>query len=142
MNGTLDMKTKTLIACLTIALLVLGQPVRAAGNPATAPSQTASFESRHHARQTQRPAKLSRPAVSGVIPRAIRGGNPLQMLNPFAPAKYGTAEENVSLDPDVPGKGNGITFLSIFFLAAFCICVNRGSFFFLGWLGCYCVGLF
>jgi len=39
-----------------------------------------------------------------VIPRAIRGGNPLQMLNPFAPAKYGTAEENVSLDPNVPEK--------------------------------------
>lgn len=26
--------------------------------------------------------------VTGVIPRAIRGGNPLEMLNPFAPAKY------------------------------------------------------
>jgi hypothetical protein len=109
------MKTKTLIACLATGLLTLGQPARAAGNTATALSHTASFESRHHARQTHRPANLSQPEVSGVIPRAIRGGNPLQMLNPFAPAKYGTAEENVSLDPDVPGKGNGITFLSISF---------------------------
>jgi hypothetical protein len=50
-----------------------------------------------------------------VIPSAIRGGDPLQMLNPRAPAKYGTAEENVSLDPDVPGKGNGIKFFSISF---------------------------
>jgi hypothetical protein len=50
-----------------------------------------------------------------VIPRAIRGGHPLQMLNPFAPAKYGTAEESVSLDPDVPGKGNGINFVTISF---------------------------
>jgi hypothetical protein len=50
-----------------------------------------------------------------VIPRAIRGGNPLQMLNPLAPAKYGTAEENVSLDPDVPGKWNGIKLFSISF---------------------------
>jgi hypothetical protein len=37
------------------------------------------------------------------------------MLNPLAPAKYGTAEENVSLDPDVPGKGSGIKVFSISF---------------------------
>jgi hypothetical protein len=109
------MRTKTLIACLATGLLTLGQPARAAGKPATAPSHPASFESRHHARQTHRPAKLSQPEVSGVIPRAIRGGNPLQMLNPFAPAKYGTAEENVSLDPDIPGKWDGIKFFSISF---------------------------
>jgi hypothetical protein len=109
------MRTKTLIACLASGLLTLGEPARAAGNPGTAPSHTASFEFRHHPRQTHRPATLSQRAVSGVIPRAIRGGHPLQMLNPFAPAKYGTAGENVSLDPDVPGKGNGINFFSISF---------------------------
>ena len=109
------MRTKTLIACLATAFLMVGQPARAAGNPATAHWHTASFESRHHARQTARPAALSQPAVSGVIPRAIRGGNPLQMLNPFAPAKYGTAEQSVSFDPDVPGKVNGINFFSISF---------------------------
>ena len=109
------MKTKTLIACLATGLLTLSQTARAAGTPTTAPSHTASFESRHHARQTHQPATVSQPGVSGVIPRAIRGGNPLQMLNPFAPAKYGTSEENVSFDPDVPGKANGINFFSISF---------------------------
>jgi hypothetical protein len=109
------MKTNSLIACLATGLLIFGQSAPAAGNPATAHSPTASFESRHHARQTHRPAALSEPAVSGVIPRAIRGGNPLQMLNPFAAAKYGRAEENVSFDPDVPGKGNGINFFSVSF---------------------------
>jgi len=109
------MKTKTLIACMATGLLTLGQAARAAANPATAPSHTASFESRHHARQTHRPASISERDISGVNPRAIRGGNPLQMLNPFAPAKYGTAEENVSLDPEVPGKGNGINLFSISF---------------------------
>jgi hypothetical protein len=109
------MKTKTLFTCLATGLLTLGQPVRAAAIPATSPSHTASFESRHHGRQTHRPATFSAQSISGVIPRAIRGGNPLQMLNPFAPAKYGTAEENVSLDPDVPGKGNGINLFSISF---------------------------
>jgi hypothetical protein len=100
------MKTKTLIAFLVTGLLTLCQPAWAARN---------SFESRLHARQTHQPVILSRPSVSGVIPRAIRGGNPLQMLNPFAPAKYGTAGENVSVDPDVPGKVNGINFVSISF---------------------------
>jgi hypothetical protein len=109
------MRIKTLIACLVTGLLTLGQPARAAGNPAAALSHRASFESRQHVRQTHRPATLSQKAVSGVIPRAIRGGNPLQMLNPFAPVKYGTAEENVSLESRHPGKGNGINFFSISF---------------------------
>lgn len=62
-------------------------------------------------------AKKKRPApappiyrknVDGVIPRAFqRGGNPLQMVNPYAPAKYGTAEEHVVLDPET-GKWKGI----------------------------------
>ena len=115
MLGTLDMKTKTLIGCLTTGLLALGQPARAAGNPASVPSHTASFEHSHHTHEARRPATFSTRDVSGVIPRAIRGGNPMQMLNPLAPAKYGTAEESVSLDPDVPGKVNGIKFLSISF---------------------------
>jgi hypothetical protein len=109
------MRTKILIAGLAAGFLMLSQPLRAAGHGVTASSHTASLESRHHARQTHRSATLSQPAVSGVIPRAIRGGNPLQMLNPLAPATYGTAEENVSFDPDLPGKGNGINFLSISF---------------------------
>jgi hypothetical protein len=109
------MRTTTLIACLAIGLLTSGQPVRAARNPATPHWHTASFESRHHARQTVRPAALSEPTVSGVIPRAIHGGNLLQMLNPFAPPRYSTAEENVSFDPDVPGKANGIKFFSVSF---------------------------
>ena len=100
------MRTKTLIACLVTGLLMLGQPAWAARN---------SFESRQRARQTHRPAILSQQAASGVIPRAIRGGNPLQMLNPLAPAKYGTADESVSPDPDLPGKVNGINVVSISF---------------------------
>ena len=109
------MKTKTLIGCLTTGLLALGQPVRAAGNPASVPPHIASFEHRHHTHEVRRPATFSARDASGVIPRAIRGGDPVQMLNPLAPAKYGTAEENVSMDPDVPGKGNGIRFFSISF---------------------------
>ena len=98
------MKTKTVIVCLISGFLTVAQPAWAAPR---------SFESRQHARQTRRPATLTTREVSGVIPRAIRGGNPLQMLNPFAPAKYGNANDSVSIDPDVPGKVNGIIFVSI-----------------------------
>jgi hypothetical protein len=93
----------------------LAQPAWAAGNRSSVSGRTASFESRQRAARTDRPATLSARAVSGVIPRAIRGGNPLQMLNPFAPAKYGTADESVSPDPDVAGRVKGINFINISF---------------------------
>lgn len=109
------MKTKTLTACLAIGFLTFAPFARAAGSATNANPHSAFIEYRHQARQTHRPAALPTRSVSGVIPRAISGGNPLQMLNPFAPAKYGTAEESVLLDPDVPERANGITFLSISF---------------------------
>jgi hypothetical protein len=52
--------------------------------------------------------------VQGVVPRAIRGGNPLQMLNPRAPAKYGTAEQSVAYNP-LTGKYDQIKLFEIFF---------------------------
>ena len=101
------------IVGLVAGSLALNQPARAADHRITASSHTASFESRQQTRPTRRPATVSRPAVSGVLPRATRGGNPMQMLNPLAPAKYGTANESASIDPDVPGKVSGIIFVSI-----------------------------
>jgi len=53
------------------------------------------------------PPPLPARAPGGVIPRAIRGGNPLQMLNPAAPARYGTAQQSVTVKPESPGKRNG-----------------------------------
>ena len=60
------------------------------------------------------PPLLQRPDVQGVVPRAVRGGNPLQMLNPMAPAKYGTAAQSVVIDPET-GKWKGIKFFEIVF---------------------------
>jgi hypothetical protein len=62
-------------------------------------------------KQAKRPAPpppVYKKKVDGVLPRAFQsGGNPLQMLNPYAPAKYGTTEEHVVLDPET-GKWKGI----------------------------------
>jgi hypothetical protein len=40
-----------------------------------------------------------RPGVQGAVPRAIQGGNPLQMFNPWAPPQYGTGEQSVAYNP-------------------------------------------
>ena len=62
------------------------------------------------------PPVAVRPEVRGVAPRAFGPGrNPLQMLNPWAPARYGTWVESTSFDPDIPGKWKGIKFFEILF---------------------------
>jgi hypothetical protein len=61
------------------------------------------------------PPPITAREVQGVLPRAARGGNPVQMLNPRAPAQYGTAEQSVTLKPDGSGKWNGIKLFEIVF---------------------------
>ena len=60
------------------------------------------------------PPLLKRPPVQGVVARGVRGGNPLQMINPTAPAKYGTAAQSVVIDPQT-GKWRGIKLFEILF---------------------------
>jgi hypothetical protein len=64
--------------------------------------------------KVEKPATITRSDARGVIPRAVRGGNPLQMLNPKAPAKYGTAEQSVSYNP-FTGKYDQIKLVEIVF---------------------------
>jgi hypothetical protein len=62
------------------------------------------------------PPLLQRPEVTGAVPRGFSDGrNPLQMLNPWAPPRYGTWVESTSFDPDHPGKWNGIKLFEILF---------------------------
>ncbi len=51
---------------------------------------------------------ITRTARGGVIPTAVRNGNPLQLLNPRAPARYGNSQEHVSFDPNDPGRPTGV----------------------------------
>ena len=107
------MKTSMLNIVFVAALVACDQLSAATSQHASSHSTT--LVQRRHSVQSRRPAREAGPHVTGVIPRAIRSGNPLQMLNPLAPAKYGTAEENVVLNPDVPGKWDGIKLLRISF---------------------------
>ena len=75
------------------------------------------------------PAYLVRPEVQGVVPRAFSDArNPLQMLNPWAPPRYGTWVESTVFDPGIPdtrrlnvfdpnypGKWDGIKLFEILF---------------------------
>ena len=51
------------------------------------------------------PPLLQRPPVQGVIPRGLGDGrNPFQMLNPWAPARYGTWVDEYVVRPESPWK--------------------------------------
>ncbi|HYY13031.1 MAG TPA: hypothetical protein VE758_01210 [Chthoniobacterales bacterium] len=92
-------------------ILLLTASIGFAANP---PTYTAPIRARAP-RKPPAPPPIYRENVQGVVPRAVRGGNPLQMFNPNAPAKYGTSIESTSFDPDVPGKWKGIKLFEFLF---------------------------
>ena len=97
-----------LIVCMVVALVgtAWGQPEK----------KSYVATSKPHPRETTNPPPVTnRGDAQGAIPRGFRGGNPLQMLNPKAPARYGTWVENTSFDPNVPGKWKGIKLFEIVF---------------------------
>jgi hypothetical protein len=72
------------------------------------------------------PPPLPAREPGGVVPRAARGGNPLQMVNPFAPPRYGTAQQSIAMKSEYPGqhrtgkpedpaKWNGIKLFEFYF---------------------------
>jgi hypothetical protein len=101
------------ISLIAAALLLSHQSAEA--RPKRSLLHSTTFTYKHRAVETHRQPIELEPQVTGVIPHMIQGGNPLQMLNPFAPEKYGTAQENTVSDPDVPGQGDGIKLFSISF---------------------------
>ena len=108
------MKTPIFTISLILALPWLCDQASAATRQHIS-SHSATFLPRHRAVQTREPAVALRPEVAGVIPRAVRGENPLQMLNPKAPAKYGNWVQSTSFDPNVPGKWRGIKLFEVLF---------------------------
>ena len=100
--------------CLIAALLIA-----AALTPAVAQTKKTFTAPVTQKKQRERPAPpIYKRAVDGVIPRAVRGGNPLQMLNPKAPPQYGTSQDAVSFDlTDLyhPYKWRGIKFFEFRF---------------------------
>src|SRR3984893_18068767 len=96
--------------CLLVCLPI------AAAFPVSAETYTVRIP-RDKSKPRQRPnAPVSQKGeVTGVIPRAVRGGNLLQMFNPKAPRKYGTSQEAITYDQDNPAKWKGIKFFEFRF---------------------------
>ena len=98
-------KVITLGILMAMAITVSAEPQKTKGFRATV--------TRKKMVKTEKPAPVTRGEVDGVIPRALRGGNPLQMLNPMAPARYGTSEQSVAYNP-ITGKYDQIKLLEIY----------------------------
>lgn len=62
---------------------------------------------------TPRPFGL-RLQYDGVLPQLRRADNPLQLINPFAPARYGSGLENLVINP-ISGRPEGICLFAIRF---------------------------
>jgi hypothetical protein len=99
------MKTLMIAILATLAASASGQTFRAPIGP------------QKPVRAMPTPPPISeRTAVQGVVPRAFNDGrNPFQMLNPWAPARYGTWVDSTSFDPNIPGKWKGIKLFEILF---------------------------
>src|SRR2546425_82286 len=52
--------------------------------------------------------------VDGILVQLVKTDNPLQLLNPAAPERYGSAEDNVVRDP-ASSKVSGLKFLELRF---------------------------
>jgi hypothetical protein len=70
---------------------------------------TATGEVRTTILKPRVPAAAPLVPTEGVVQVAIRQGNPMQLINPVAPARYGNGQEHVMHDPDDPGKPKGIS---------------------------------
>jgi hypothetical protein len=58
--------------------------------------------------------KSGRYTLSGIAVQVATTDNVLQLINPFAPAEYGRAEQNVVWEPN-SGKASGLKIFSIQF---------------------------
>ena len=103
---------KTLPLVVTIAASLLGASALHAQTTVTTRNSngrktTTTFTSRRTASVRERNRVNNAPVVigprtDGVIPRAVRSGNPLQMINPAAPAEYGSGQDVTRHDGDDP----------------------------------------
>ena len=53
-------------------------------------------------------------SYGGVVPMLYRADNPLQLINPFAPARYGNGFDNASINP-ITGRIEGVNIFAIKF---------------------------
>ncbi len=104
------MKTQLLVFCLSIA----------AATAQTAPGNHPAEERKPITASLQLPSAkppqrdLTRVQYSGALVQVAHTRNPVQLINPRAPRRYGDGWANVATDP-VTNRAHGIKLLSITF---------------------------
>ncbi|MEO7168385.1 MAG: hypothetical protein ABI787_03600 [Spartobacteria bacterium] len=102
------MKKKLLVSMLLALSTGLAFAQGQAELSTTTTTTTATGEVTTTLPKPRPPAAAPIVPIEGVAQAIIRHGQPLQMINPAAPARYGNAQDRVSHDPNDPGKPKGI----------------------------------
>ncbi|HSH92932.1 MAG TPA: hypothetical protein VK968_02165 [Roseimicrobium sp.] len=89
------MKTKILL--FAVAILTLSGNAFAQQTFEAKESREKKQNTLHSPKNPNAPIQMRKATYDGALVKASRG-NPLQLINPFAPAEYGTAEDNVVRD--------------------------------------------
>lgn len=106
--------------CMFLSLFTLASFVEASpATPADSSLQsqmTHQLESSPIYKQTEKPNEIKGTNVSytGILVQLIKRENPLQLVNPVAPARYGSAQANVDRSP-FTGRADGLKFFSLSF---------------------------
>ena len=90
-----------------------GQVSTTTGAVGTATNATGQVQTELGKPRSPRAAPLV--PTEGVVQVAVRTRRPLQLINPAAPARYGSGHEHASHDPKDPGKPKGIVLFSLAF---------------------------
>src|SRR3974377_1587022 len=103
-----------LLGVMAVVSAANAEPPRTEGTLQASGTQPA--KKRESLAPATRPNEIIKENVSysGIAGQVTKPGNPLQLLNPAAPARYGSAEDNTLRDP-ITGKASGLKIFSIRF---------------------------
>ena len=97
---------KSVLHAAFLVLLAFSIPLQAQDGALTAPKRKEV--------QTTEAVKVkpSPITIDGIVAQIFKNKQPLQLINPLAPAKYGSGDQNLSRDP-VTGRPEGFIVLGI-----------------------------
>lgn len=102
----------SLLALATLAQAGTATPV----DPAMQSQMTRQLEQLPITKQVEKPNEIKgkNTSYSGILVQLVKTDNPLQLVNPFAPARYGSGQDNLVRSP-LTGRATGLKFLSFSF---------------------------
>ena len=113
------MKKLTLIAAAAVSLFVVSAANAQSDSTTTTTRttrRTSTVSTRNNAAVTARLRRIEAQSrtvttttpqtsrIDGGVVRTVRSGNPLQMINPFAPKEYGNGTDVTRHEPDDPNQ--------------------------------------